>query len=155
MERRDIVSFHESGHLVVGVALGRFQNGAVAEVLDTGGYRGLTSIWPRQPSCEEDHPTFDEFASKLQSDLRRAADFGKLMFRSRGWLKGLRSLWLQTDSILERNWLAVKMVAFELHDQGVIRRDRCQQILDRWMGIPSESILEALGLQASCHCSLS
>jgi hypothetical protein len=59
----------------------------------------------------------------------------------------LRTLWLRTDSILERHWLATKMLASELRDRGVVRRDRAQDILDRWMPVRGGSMLEALGYQ--------
>jgi 1,2-phenylacetyl-CoA epoxidase catalytic subunit len=56
-------------------------------------------------------------------------------------------LWLRTDSILDRHWLATKMLASELGERGVVRRDRAQEILDRWMPVCAGSMLEALGHQ--------
>ena len=53
----------------------------------------------------------------------------------------------RTDGILERHWLAVKMLGPELRDRGVVRRDRAQDILDRWMPVRGGSMLEALGYQ--------
>jgi hypothetical protein len=64
-----------------------------------------------------------------------------------GWLRYSRPFWLRTDDILDRHWLAVKMLAPELRVNGMLRRDLVQEILDRWMPLRGESIPQALGWQ--------
>ena len=54
---------------------------------------------------------------------------------------------IEASSILEHHWLATKMLASELRERGVVRRDRAQDILDRWMPVRGGSMLEALGYQ--------
>ena len=61
-----------------------------------------------------------------------------------GWLAYLRTLWLRTDAILGQHWLAVKMLALELQQTGTVRRDRAQELLDRWMPVRGESLFEVL-----------
>jgi hypothetical protein len=66
------------------------------------------------------------------------------MRRPVGWLRYLGTLWIRTDAVLERHRLAVKMLAIGLRATGIVRRDRAQELLDRWMPVKGESLFEAL-----------
>jgi hypothetical protein len=59
-------------------------------------------------------------------------------------LRYLRTLWIRADGVLERHWLAVKMVAQELSATGTVRRARAQELLDCWMPVQAGSLFEAL-----------
>jgi len=131
---------------VVAVAVGHHQNGAAIEKTEKG-CRGIAEHSPDMlTEGTPDHPTFEDF-DKLLPDFRKATAFAQLAVGTVGWLKYLRMLWLRTDSILERHWLATKMLASELSEKGVVRRDRAQDLLDRWMPVRGGSMLEALGYQ--------
>jgi len=131
---------------VVAVAVGHHQNGAAVEKTENG-CRGIAEHSPAILSDgEPDHPSFENF-DKLLPDFRKATAYAQLAVGTVGWLRYLRGLWLRTDIILERHWLATKMLASELRDSGVVRRDRAQDLLDRWMPVRGGSMLEALGYQ--------
>lgn len=137
------VAIHDAGHVVVAVAVGRFQNGAaIEEVVE--GYRGIAQDFRSAPSeLVPDCPSFENF-NKLKPDFRRATDYAKLAIGSRGWLRYLRDLWLRVDGILTAHWLATRVLAMELRANGVVRRHRAQKILDQWWYVPQGSMSEAL-----------
>lgn len=142
----ELVSIHEAGHVVAAVAVGRHQNGAAIE-MTTNGCRGIaehshTALLKEAP----DHPTFERF-DELLPDFRKATAFAQLSVGMTGWLRYLRTLWLRTDDILDRHWLAVKMLASEIRTTRTVRRDRAQELLDHWMPLRGGSILEAFGWQ--------
>jgi len=142
MDSAERVAIHEAAHLVVAVAVGRHQNGAAIEKLDDG-CRGLAQHYQATPpEGAADHPTFERF-DELERDFRKATALAKLAV-GHGWLRYLRELWLRTDAILERHWLAVKMLAIELGTTGTVRRDRAQELLDRWMPFRGESLFQVL-----------
>jgi len=144
MDRNELVCIHEAGHTVVAVAVGHHQNGATVEKTENG-CRGIAEHSPAMlPDGVPDHPSFEDF-DKLLPDLRKATAYAQLAVGTVGWLEYLRTLWLRTDSILERHWLATKTLASELRDRGVVRRDRAQDLLDGWMPVRGGSMLEALG----------
>ena len=70
-----------------------------------------------------DHPSFENF-DKLLPDRRKATAYAQLAVGTVGWLEYLRTLWLRTDCILECHWLATKVLALEVSERGVVRRDR-------------------------------
>jgi hypothetical protein len=45
---------------------------------------------------------------------------------------------------MERHWLAVKMLALELRATGTVRRQRAQELLDRWIPVKGESLFQVL-----------
>ena len=138
-----LICIHEAAHTVVAVAVGHHQNGAAVEKT-ANGCRGIAEHSPTTLSDgAPDHPTFEDF-DKLLPDLRKATAYAQLAVGPVGWLRYLRTLWLRTDGILERHWLAVKMLASELRATGTVRRDRAQQILDRWMPVRGESLFHVL-----------
>lgn len=141
MDDRERVANHEAGHIVGAVGVGRQQNGAVIEMVDHG-CRGVAQHYQGAPP-DLDHPTFDRF-DELQRDFVMATAFAKLVVGQRGWLPYLRTLWLRTDILLGQHWLCVKMLAMELQRSGCVRRDRAQQIIDRWYRVPGTSLFEAL-----------
>jgi hypothetical protein len=146
MDWDELICIHEAAHTVVAVAVGHHQNGAAIEKTEKG-CRGIAEHSPDMlTEGTPDHPTFEDF-DKLLPDFRKATAFAQLAVGTVGWLKYLRMLWLRTDSILERHWLATKMLASELSEKGVVRRDRAQDLLDRWMPVRGGSMLEALGYQ--------
>ena len=151
MEWHALIAIHEAAHTVVAVAVGHHQNGAAVEKTEHS-YRGIAEHSPvTLPDGSPDHPTFEHF-DKLLPDLRKATAFAQLAIGPVGWLRYLRTQWLRTDAILERHWLAVKMLASELRATGTVRRNRAQDLLDRWMPLRGTSILEALGYpQATCQ----
>jgi hypothetical protein len=129
----------------VAYAVGRYVNGAAIEVVDDlyDSYRGVAQNSQVALSDETpDHPTFEQF-DKLERDFQAATNLAKLAV-GHGWLRYLRTLWIRADGILERHWLAVKMVAQELSATGTVRRARAQELLDRWMLVKGESLFEAL-----------
>lgn len=139
----ELVSIHEAGHAVAAVAVGHHQNGAAIERTENG-CRGIAehSETMLRPEAR-DHPTFEHF-DELLPDFRKATAYAKLAVGSTGWLAYLRALWLRTDAILGQHWLAVKMLAFELQQTGTVRRDRAQELLDRWMQVRGESLFRVL-----------
>jgi hypothetical protein len=146
MDWDELICIHEAWHTVVAVAVGHHQNGAAVEKTKNG-CRGIAEHSPAiLLDGEPDHPSFENF-DKLLPDFRKATAYAQLAVGTVGWLKYLRGLWLRTDCILERHWLATKMLASELRERGVVRRDRAQDILDRWMPVRGGSMLEALGYQ--------
>lgn len=107
-------------------------------------YRGIAEHSPATlPEDSPDHPSFDDF-DKLLPDLRKATAYAQLAVGPVGWLRYLRTLWIRTDTVLERRWLAVKMLAIELRATGTVHRERAQELLDRWMPVKGESLFEAL-----------
>lgn len=148
MDERERVAVHEAGHLVLAVAVGRFQNGAAIEAVSDR-YRGIAQDFPSASSdSAADHPSFANF-DKLRPDFRRATDYARLAVGSRGWLRYLRSLWLSTDAILADHWLATKVLAMEIRAKGIVRRHRAQQILDGWWDARGTSVSEALASQGA------
>jgi hypothetical protein len=120
-------------------------NGAAIETVDDlyESYRGVAqNSQVALPDGTPDHPTFEEF-DKLERDFQTATNLAKLA-AGHGWLRYLRTLWIRTNGILERYWLAVKMVAQELSATGTVRRSRARELLDRWMPAKGESLFEAL-----------
>lgn len=142
IDTREGTALHEAGHLVVAVAVGRFQNGAAIEMVGDS-YRGIAQHAETAPDGALDCPTFEGF-DQLQRDFKKATDYAKLAIGMRGWLAYLRTLWLRADAILAGHWLATKMLAMEIQQTECVRRDRAQQILDRWWDAPGNSLLEAL-----------
>jgi hypothetical protein len=143
MDQRERIANHEVGHFLLAVATGRHQNGAAIEMVENG-CRGVAQHCESAlPDSTPDCPTFERF-NELQPDFRKATDYAKLAVGLHGWLKYLRELWLRTDAILAKHWLCVKMLSLELQRTGVVRRDRAQQIIDRWYGVPGNSLVEAL-----------
>jgi len=143
MDWHELICIHEAGHTVVAVAVGHHQNGAAVEKTENGG-RGIAEHSPAMlPEDSPDYPTFEEF-DKLLPDLRKATAYAQLAVGTVGWLRYLRGLWLRTDSILERHWLATKLLASELRATGTVRRDRAQELLDRWMPVSGESLFQVL-----------
>jgi hypothetical protein len=140
MDDRERVADHESGHLLLSAATGRHQNGAVIEMVENG-CRGIAQHYDGAPP-DLDHPTFEGF-DKLQGDFAKATGFAKLAI-GRGWLAYLRTLWIRTDGILAEHWICVRMLSLELQHTGVVRRDRAQEIIDRWYDVPGTSLFEAL-----------
>jgi len=142
MDATERVAIHEAAHLVVAVAVGQCQNGAAIERFENG-CRGVAQhCEATPPEGVADHPTFERF-DDLERDFQKATAIAKLAV-GRGWLRYLRELWLRTDGILAQHWLAVKMLAMELHRTETVRRDRAQELLDRWMPIRGESLYEVL-----------
>ena len=142
MDITERVAIHEAAHLVVAVAVGQCQNGAAIEKFDNG-CRGLAQHYQATaPEGVADHPTFETF-DELERDFQKATAIAKLAV-GHGWLRYLRELWLRTDGILAQHWLAVKMLAMELHRTETVRRDRAQELLDRWMPVKGESLFEVL-----------
>lgn len=141
MDKRERVADHEAGHLLLAVATNQGQNGAAIEMVE-GGCRGIAQHYAGAPP-DLDHPTFERF-DELRRDFVKATDYAKLAVGLHGWLKYLRVLWLRTDEILAAHWLAVRMLSQELQRSGVVRRNRAQQIIDRWYGVPGNSLVEAI-----------
>ena len=141
MDERERVSWHEAGHITA-AAVSTFQNGAAIEMVGHR-YRGIAAhsdvALPEGP----DHPSFDNF-DLLPRDFVKATAYAQLVVGQRGWLAYLRGLWHRTDALLGENWLCVKMLSLELQRTGCVRRDRAQQIIDRWCGVPEASLVEAL-----------
>ena len=122
MDWDELICIHEAAHTVVAVAVGHHQNGAAVEKTERG-CRGIAEHSPAMlTEGTPDHPTFEDF-DKLLPDFRKATAYAQLAVGTVGWLKYLRTLWLRTDSILERHRLATKMLASELSEKGVVRRD--------------------------------
>jgi hypothetical protein len=153
----DRVAFHEASHLCVGAALGRATNGIAIDVSDTPlgtRFRGIASFTPKQG--EPDHPTFDGF-EKMLSDYDIARQLSKLILllaspSPAGWLAYLRTQWWRADAILDRHWLAVRMLAQEVREKKIVPRARAQEILDRWMPVKEHSLVaffEAQGGQVA------
>jgi hypothetical protein len=153
----DRVSFHEASHLVVGAALQRPTNGIAIDVSDTPlgtRFRGITSFTPDHDG--PGHPTFDQF-EKILPDFEIAKQLAKLILllaspSPAGWLAYLRTQWWRADAILERHWLAVKLLAEEVKDKKIVPRARAQEILDRWMPVKEHSLVaffEAQGRQVA------
>lgn len=137
------IANHEVGHLLLAAALRRHQNGAVIEMVGDR-CRGVAQYLEcPPPDGVPDCPTFERF-NELQPDFRKATDYAKLAVGLHGWLKYLRELWLRTDAILAEHWLCLRMLSLELQRKGVVRRDRAQEIIDRWYGVPGNSLVEAL-----------
>jgi hypothetical protein len=150
MDERERVANHEAGHLLLAAAT-RHQNGAAIEMVDHG-YRGVAQHYEGAPP-DLDHPTFDRF-DELQRDFAKATDYAKLATGMRGWLEYLRTLWLRTDAILAEHWICLKMLSSELQRTGCVRRDRAQEIIDRWWHVRGASLLEALKQEIvvpQCH----
>ena len=144
LDNHGLIAIHEASHLVVAYAVGRHVNGAAIEVVDDlyDSYRGVAQNSQVALSDETpDHPTFEQF-DKLERDFKTATNLAKLAV-GHGWLRYLRTLWIRTDGILERHWLAMKMVAQELGATGTVRRARAQELLDRWMPVQGGSLFEA------------
>lgn len=143
LDAEGLVSIHEAGHAIAAVALGQHQNGAAIEKTENG-CRGIAEhAGTILPEGARDHPTFERF-DELLPDIRKATAYAKLAVGSPGWLAYLRTLWLRTDDVLGQHWLAVKMLALELQQTGTVRRDRAQEILDRWMPVRGESLFQVL-----------
>lgn len=77
-------------------------------------------------------------------DLRKATAYVQLAVGPVGWLRYQRALWIRTDGILVQHWLAVKILASELHATGTVRHARAQELLDRWMPVLGESLFQVL-----------
>ncbi len=143
MDWHELIAIHEAAHTVVAVAVGHLQNGAAIEKTDHS-YRGIAEHSPATlPDSSPDCPNFEDF-DKLLPDLRKATAYAQLAVGPVGWLKYLRTLWIRTEEVLERHWLAVKMLAMELRATGTVHRARAQELLDRWMPVPGESLFQAL-----------
>ncbi len=141
------ISYHEAGHAVAAAALGRPVSGIVIDVSETPAgatsYRGVTSFRPGREQA-----TFDGF-EKVLSDFEVAVNLGKMVLllggpSILGWLTHLRSLWWRADAILDRHWLAVKMLALEVREKRSVGRDRARELLDRWMPVREHSLGEYL-----------
>jgi hypothetical protein len=142
MGDRERVADHEAGHLLLAAAT-RYPNGAAIEAVGNR-YRGVAQDLDAIPAHgEPDRPTFEGF-DKLQRDFVMATAFAKLTLGMRGWLPYLRTLWLRTDAILAEHWICLKMLSSELQRTGCVRRDRAQQIIDRWYGVLGNSLVEVL-----------
>ena len=143
MDWNELVCVHEAAHTVVAVAVGHHQNGAAVEKTKNG-CRGIAEHSPATlPDGVPDHPSFEDF-DKLLPDLRKATAYAQLAVGTVGWLRYLRTLWIRTDGILAQHWLAVKMLASELRSTGTVRRDRAQELLDRWMPLRGDSLFQVL-----------
>jgi len=141
------ISYHESGHAVAAAALGRPVSGIVIDVSVTPAgatsYRGVTSFRPGRQQA-----TFDGF-EKVLSDFEVAVNLGKMVLllggpSIAGWLTHLRALWWRADAILDRHWLAVKMLALEIREKRSVNRERARELLDRWMPARERSLGEYL-----------
>jgi hypothetical protein len=139
MDERERVANHEAGHLLLAAAT-RHQNGAAIEMVE-GGCRGIAQHYEGAPP-DLDHPTFEGF-DELQCDFAKATGFAKLAIGP-GWLAYLRTLWIRTDAILAEHWICVRMLSLELQRTGVVRRDRAQEIIDRWWHVRGTSLVDAL-----------
>ena len=144
------VCHHEAGHVVMSVALGRGQCGLAAEQIVTATSirtRGIAarSTAPPPPDAPDISPTFERFEA-IKSDFRRATELGQFAVTLTGesWLKYLREMWIAVDHILDRHWLALKLLAEEVKQEKVVSRDRAQEILDRWMDVREHSISQYL-----------
>jgi hypothetical protein len=137
LDWEELVCLHEAAHTVIAAAVGHRQNGAAIEKT-ANGCRGIAQHFPATlPEGARDHPTFEDFAKQLP-DFRKATAYAQLAVGTVGWLRYLRTLWIRTDSTLAQHWLAVKMLSSELRSTGTVRRDRAQELLDRWMPVKGE-----------------
>ena len=120
-----LVRLHEAAHTVIAAAVGHHRNGAAVEKT-ANGCRGIAQHFPATlPEGARDHPTFENFDGVLP-DFRKATDYAQLAVGPVGWLRYQRTLWIRTDAILAQHWLAVKMLASELHATGTMRRARAR-----------------------------
>jgi len=143
-DRFESVCIHEAGHTVMIVSVGRVQNGIIVEAAGQS-LRGVAESWHvAPPPGTPDHPTFEGFG-KLGSDFEQATVLAKLVAGSHGWLMYLRSLWLRADAILGDHWLAVTMLAQEAREKRIVRRERAQEICERWMPVKAPSLSAFLG----------
>jgi hypothetical protein len=155
------VSIHEAGHLVTAAALGRVVSGAAIDVSDGGtSIRGLatftrerdggTSIrglatFTRERDGEPDRPpTMDGF-ERVMPDYETARNVAKIVvllgkLDPAGWLKLLRASWWRADALLDKHWLAVKMLALEIHEKRAVGRERTRELLARWMPVRQHSL---------------
>ncbi len=109
-------------------------------------FRGITSFTPDHDG--PDQPTFDEF-EKMLSDYDIARQLSKpiLLLASpspAGWLTYLRTQWWRADAILDRHWLAVRMLAQEVREKKIVPRARAQELLERWMPVKEHSLMDFL-----------
>lgn len=153
----DRIAVHEASHLVVGAALQRPTNGIAVSISETPAgtlFRGITSFTPDHD--EPGHPTFDQF-EKMLPDFEIARQLSKLILllaspSPAGWLAYLRTLWWRADAILDRHWLAVRMLAQEVREKKIVPRARAQELLERWMPVKEHSLMaffEAQGGQVA------
>ena len=141
MDWHELIAIHEAAHTVVAVAVGHQQNGAAIEKTEHS-YRGIAEHSPATlPDGSPDHPTFEDF-DKLLPDLKKATAYAQLAVGPVGWLKYLRSLWLRTDAILERHWLA-RLLALSAAPPAPSAAP-AQELLDRWMPVRGESLFQVL-----------
>ena len=145
----DRIATHEASHLVVGAALQRPTNGIAVSISETPAgtlFRGITSFTPDHDG--PDHPTFDNF-EKMLSDYDIARQLSKLILllaspSPAGWLTYLRTQWWRADDILDRHWLAVRMLAQEVREKKIVPRARAQELLERWMPVKEHSLMDFL-----------
>lgn len=152
----DRVAVHEASHLVVGAALQRPTNGIAVSISETPAgtlFRGITSF---TPDHDEPGPTFDQF-EKILPDFEIARQLSKLILllaspSPAGWLTYLRTLWWRADRLLDRHWLAVRMLAQEVREKKIVPRGRAMELLERWMPVKEHSLMaffEAQGGQVA------
>ena len=139
------VSIHEAGHLVTAAALGRVVSGAAIDVSDGGtSIRGLATFTRERDGEPDRPPTMDGF-ERVMPDYETARNVAKIVvllgkLDPAGWLKLLRASWWRADALLDKHWLAVKMLALEIHEKRAVGRERTRELLARWMPVRQHSL---------------
>jgi hypothetical protein len=132
----ELTCLHEAGHVIVAAALGHFPQWAIVakpviseDKIIGGDGRAHIGYSPEQGAQTE--PSL-EGNGKHESDFQKASAFCKFVTGGRGWLSYMRTLSQKADAILEAHWPAVKILAQELEQKGVVRRADIEDVLQRF-----------------------
>jgi hypothetical protein len=129
----ELLCMHEAGHVVAAAAVGFSPKWVIVGKPER--VPGGTLFRGRASASDSDNPDSEQPSLADvpgETDFQRVTALCKVMCPGGGWLGYARGLWKACDTLLGDRWRAVRILAIELGDKGVVRRADIEDVLQRF-----------------------